>query len=127
MHAAALYSGHGMQLEGSNWMLPVDARNIGDKADMTAPANSMNVVIDQLIARADTSVILLDACRDNPFVEQLARSAVSRIGTKNVFSRRKGLARIDVLTGDAYVAFATAPEKLPMMEKVRTARSLRHF
>lgn len=110
--ALYFYSGHGMQMEGSNWMLPVDAREIADKADMNIQANSMNVVFDQLMTRANTSVILLDACRDNPFVDQLARSENRTSGTKNLSLGRKGLARIESFSGDAYVAFATAPGKL---------------
>jgi len=110
--ALYFYSGHGMQVDGRNWMLPVDARDIRVKADMSIQANSMNIVFDQMMTRAQTSVILLDACRDNSLVDQIALSESKSSGTKNVSRGEKGLARVESFSGDAYIAFATAPGKV---------------
>lgn len=107
--ALYFYSGHGMQMDDRNWMLPVDAKNISQKADMSIQASPMDVVFDQMTSRAKTSLIFLDACRDNPFVERLARSSTSHSRTRSASSGSKGLARVESLNGDAYVAFATAP------------------
>lgn len=91
--AMLYFAGHGLQLDWRNYMVPVDARIA--KADDVA---RQTVDIEQVIetfkgAQTRMNIIVLDACRDNPF-------AGSGGG--------KGLAQLDAPPG-TYLAFATAP------------------
>jgi formylglycine-generating enzyme required for sulfatase activity len=90
------YSGHGTQVDGENWLLPLGA-SIEKKADYGIEAVSAQDVLGQMAgAQPKTAVLVLDACRDNP-------SAPATKGGK------KGMARMaDVPTG-TLVAFATQP------------------
>jgi uncharacterized caspase-like protein len=89
------YAGHGVQANGTNYLIPVDAA-IGDEADFDLAGVEAGWVLRQMeSARSRTSIVILDACRDNPF--QLA-------GARAV----PGLARMDAPTG-SFVAYSTAP------------------
>ncbi len=87
------YAGHGLQLDWRNYMVPVDAR-LDKAADVPAQAIDVNSVIDAFKAAGNRmNILVLDACRDNPFA-----------GT----SSGKGLAPLDAPTG-TFLAYATAP------------------
>ena len=89
------YAGHGVQVAGRNYLIPVDA-NIeleGDVDIESIDANSVLRAMDQ--ARARVNFVILDACRNNPF----ARSF--RSGTR-------GLAQMDA-PGGTLIAYATSP------------------
>lgn len=89
------YAGHGMQVEGQNYLIPVNAA-IQKESDVDLEAVSADAVLKQMeYAAPDTSIVILDACRNNP----LSRSV--RAGTR-------GLARMDAPNG-SYVAYSTAP------------------
>ncbi|MEM6427866.1 MAG: caspase family protein [Deinococcota bacterium] len=68
-HATALvyYSGHGLQLDSENYLIPVDAR-IAQTSDIAPSSYALTELLASL-ARAQTglNIIILDACRDNPF------------------------------------------------------------
>jgi hypothetical protein len=92
--AFVYYSGHGAQALGQNWLIPVDAeiRSEGGYEIEALPAQGL---LSQLQAsQAKVSVLVLDACRDNPV-------ALNKSGTK-------GLGRMDLSEG-TLIAFATAP------------------
>lgn len=94
--ALLYYAGHGVQVDGINYILPVDAK-ILEKTDLNRWAVDVNDLIDDMKA-AQLSIIILDACRDNPLTRSLSRSA----------STSAGLAPVEVGTG-SYIAFSTAP------------------
>jgi uncharacterized caspase-like protein len=87
------YAGHGMQLDWRNYMVPVDARlvTVVDVPEQTVDVNS--VIAAFKAASSRMNIIVLDACRDNPFA-----------GTAS----SKGLAQVDAPPG-SFLAFATAP------------------
>ena len=95
--AAALffYAGHGLQVKGKNYIVPVDAQINGETAVRTETVD-MDVVMDQLNA-ASVSIVILDACRNNPF-----ERSFRKIGG--------GLAQMDAPKG-SFIAYATAPGK----------------
>jgi tetratricopeptide (TPR) repeat protein len=72
--AVVYYSGHGLEVNGINYLVPVDARISSDR-DMQFAA----VPLDQVMASVDGAkklkLVLLDACRNNPFVPQMRRTA----------------------------------------------------
>jgi len=89
------YAGHGAQLAWRNYLIPVDAviERLEDMRDKTVELNSL---LQGLVkARNPMNVIILDACRDNPF------------GTK-VPTEQKGLSQFDAPPG-SLLAYATSP------------------
>ncbi|MEL6317482.1 MAG: caspase family protein, partial [Pseudomonadota bacterium] len=96
--ALVFYAGHGVQVSGENWLLPVDAAVAGTtelRADAVRLAD-VTTALDEAGARV--KIVLLDACRDNPFPIASTRSA------------GQGLAPISTASAaGTLVAFATAP------------------
>jgi len=89
------YAGHGVQLGGRNYLIPVGA-NIDRDADVEIEAVSADWVLEQMrYARNRLNFVILDACRNNPFARSF-RSA----GT--------GLAKMDAPAG-VLIAYSTAP------------------
>ncbi|MDX8479280.1 caspase family protein [Mesorhizobium sp. VK24D] len=64
--AVVYYSGHGFQIGGENFLIPVDA-SLKDAADIEVQAIKLDDVLQQLRAKSKIQVIILDACRNNPF------------------------------------------------------------
>lgn len=93
--AAFYYAGHGVQVDGKNYLIPVDA-TISAKPDLEYETIEAQWVLDMIGASgAGLSIIILDACRDNPF----------RSFTR---SHSRGLARMDAPRG-ALLSYSTAP------------------
>ncbi|MCM2370209.1 caspase family protein [Aporhodopirellula aestuarii] len=96
--ALFFFAGHGLQINGENYLVPIDA-NIHDAAAVKYKTVSQNFVIDSLDASASNmNVIVLDCCRDNPFERAWKRSIKGR-----------GLAPISVIPEGTLIAYATAP------------------
>ena len=91
------YAGHGVQIDGRNYLLPVDATlNDGDKASQESLyLGDVLHAIERM--RPKIAVVILDACRDNPFKDQ-----------KNSPAAKQGLARVDPPTSTV-VFYATRP------------------
>jgi len=91
------YAGHGVQIDGRNYLLPVDATlNDGDKASQESLyLGDVLHAIERM--RPKIAVVILDACRDNPFKDQ-----------KNSATAKQGLARVDPPTSTV-VFYATRP------------------
>jgi hypothetical protein len=89
------YAGHGLQVEGENYLVPVDA-TIKSEADVAIEAVRLNDVMEVLAATpSKTRIVILDACRNNPF------SDINR-------TTGRGLAIVDAPTGSV-VSYSTAP------------------
>lgn len=96
--ALFFYAGHGFQVNGRNFLVPVDA-NITTEQSVRLQAVDADVVIDQMIAaRSAVNMVILDACRNNPF-ERRFRSTGG------------GLAQINAPQG-TLIAYATAPGRV---------------
>lgn len=89
------FAGHGLQVQGKNFLIPVDAE-IRTEASVRTEAVDVDLVLHQL-GTARLSMVILDACRNNPFERRFR-------GTGG------GLAQIDAPTG-TLIAYATAPGK----------------
>ena len=66
------YAGHGLQVDGRNYLMPVYAHLV-DEADLHFEAVPLSLVLTQLERRPRTSLVFLDACRDNPLAHNLVR------------------------------------------------------
>lgn len=64
--ALFFFAGHGVAIEGVNYLLPVDAR-VASSAELTASSLPLSEVQEAMNAVAKVSIMLLDACRDDPF------------------------------------------------------------
>lgn len=89
------FSGHGLQMRGRNYLLPVDA-DVQREDEVAFAALDLGAVMEKLdTAKNPVNIVVLDACRNNPFGNRLAPTA-------------KGLAQVDAPPG-TFIAFATAP------------------
>lgn len=100
--ALLFYAGHGLQVNGQNYLAPIDAK-LGDEADLEFEAVRLATIVSQMERERRTNLVFLDACRDNPLAGNLARS----MGTRSVAIGR-GLARVESGVG-TLIAFATQP------------------
>jgi hypothetical protein len=98
------YSGHAMQFGGVNYLMPVDAK-LSDEADLRRMARVDDILADLQQAK-NLRILVLDACRDNPFAEALKCS----VGVTRAASVSRGLARIDTPEG-MIVAFSTQAQR----------------
>lgn len=92
------YAGHGMQIKGRNFLIPVDA-DIQSEDDVEFRGMDANMVLSRMDAAHDrVNLLVLDACRNNPF-------------GRNTRSGALGLAQMDAPKG-TLIAFSTAPGSL---------------
>jgi formylglycine-generating enzyme required for sulfatase activity len=96
--AIVFFAGHGLELGGTNYLIPVDAvleRDI-DVADEAIALDRIHQVLEPA---KRLRLVILDACRDNPFARTIKRTLVGR-------SIGRGLAPVDVVSSDTLIAYA---------------------
>ncbi|MFT5796911.1 MAG: hypothetical protein ACI84R_000966 [Candidatus Azotimanducaceae bacterium] len=101
--AAVYFAGHGLQKDGGNFLMPIDAQ-LKSEAAIAREGISLASLMD-ILGNVPIGLMFLDACRNNPFAEQLLSQAQSE-GRSAGISR--GLAVVRP-TGDTLVTFATLP------------------
>jgi hypothetical protein len=89
--ATVYYSGHGMEFGGVNYLIPVDAALETDR-DIDLEAVDVGKVINAVEGAKRLRLVILDACRNNPFASQMRRTVATR-------SIGKGLAPVEPETG----------------------------
>jgi hypothetical protein len=101
--AVFFYAGHGIAVDGTNYLLPIDA-DIKSEMDVKL-GNAINVdaALDQTMNDSKVKLVFLDACRDNPFAAKIKAGA----STRSV-SVATGLAEMKSGEG-TLIAFATGP------------------
>ncbi len=92
--AVVYFAGHGIELDGSNYLVPVDAKFEND-ADIPKEGIALDQILNAVGAADKMRLVILDACRENPFAAEKKSLSVGR-----------GLARIEPESG-TLVAFAT--------------------
>ena len=95
--AVVFYAGHGIEVDGRNFLVPVDARLARDQ-DVEFEAVPLALVTRAVGGARRLGLVVLDACRDNPFVAKLAKEGAKR-------SIGRGLARV-APAGGTLVAYA---------------------
>lgn len=119
------YAGHGLQVSGQNYLVPVDAE-LKDEADLQFGMVKLNDVLAQMERSTKTSLIFIDACRDNPLARSLARA----MGRTRSTSIRRGLAPVRSGIG-TMITFATEPGNVAQDGEGRhspfTAALLKHI
>ncbi|NVN85991.1 MAG: caspase family protein [Rhodopseudomonas sp.] len=106
--ALVFYAGHGLQINGQNYLVPVDA-NVGYEAEADIALVPFNVVMQQLNRGSSINIAILDACRDNPFAKDLSRT----MGTRALGALGRGLSRAPSVSG-SFIAYATQPDNVAL-------------
>ncbi|MBR1126013.1 caspase family protein [Bradyrhizobium lablabi] len=96
--AVVYYAGHGIEVDGVNYLVPVDAKLRSD-FDVEDETISLDRILRALDSAKRLKLVILDACRDNPFLKTMKRS----IGTRSV---GRGLAKFEPAMSDTLVAYA---------------------
>ena len=113
--AVLFYAGHGIQIDGKNYLLPVDAK-IGNGADLTADMTDLDTILAGLDDQVRTNIVILDACRDNPLVNNATKVAgVSRsVAVRSGLAAPAGLGKGATIGAGTLLAFATAPGQVAL-------------
>ncbi|WP_342726255.1 caspase family protein [Bradyrhizobium sp. B097] len=93
--AVIYYAGHGMEMAGENYLVPVDAKLTTDR-DVSFEAVALTQVMGATEGARKLHLVILDACRDNPFANQIKRTVASR-------SIGRGLAQVEPDSGTLVV------------------------
>src|ERR1700726_4186184 len=101
--ALFFYAGHGIALNGTNYLLPVDADIKSEMDVKLGNAVNVDVTLEQTMADAKVKLVFLDACRDNPFASKIKSNSPTRS-----LSVQQGLAEMKSGEG-TLIAFATGP------------------
>ena len=96
--AVVYYAGHGIEIRGTNYLIPVDARLASDY-DAEDEAVTLDRVVLAVEPVKQLRLIILDACRDNPFMRKMQRTIATRAITG-------GLAPVEPTTGNTLIAYA---------------------
>jgi uncharacterized caspase-like protein len=97
--AVVYYAGHGLEIDGANYLIPVDAtleRDL-DIYDEAVPLERVLVTIEPA---KKLRLVMLDACRDNPFVKTMKRTIGNR-------ALGRGLAKVEPTSPNTLIAFAS--------------------
>ncbi len=97
--AAVFYAGHGIEMSGTNYLIPIDAR-LDNESQIAFQALPLDLVLNSVNGASRLRIVFLDACRNNPFLKKIQ----SRLGTSRSALGR-GLAPIEPNEGTV-VAFA---------------------
>ncbi len=96
--AVLYYAGHGLQLRDRNYLIPIDA-DIRNEDEIPIAGVDLGFILGRMAsARSRVNIVILDACRNNPFADRRG-------------PRAQGLAQMDAPVG-TLLAYATAPGKL---------------
>jgi uncharacterized caspase-like protein len=108
------YSGHAIQVDGTNYMLPTDARLESSNA-LELQGINLDQTIRIIEGGSGTRLIILDACRNNPFerTRGVGDSVSTQEGKVRGFRAIAGLARIEARAG-THIEYATAPGEVAM-------------
>jgi uncharacterized caspase-like protein len=96
--AVVYYAGHGIEVDGSNYLVPVDAQLRRD-IDVEDETVSLERVLRVIEPAKRLRLVILDACRENPFTGSMKRTIARR-------SIGRGLASIELSASDTLIAFA---------------------
>jgi TRAP-type mannitol/chloroaromatic compound transport system substrate-binding protein/uncharacterized caspase-like protein len=103
--ALLFYAGHGLQINGTNVLVPIDA-SLKDELDVEPQTMRLDTILSEMERAAPTNIVLLDACRNNPLAERLKRSIGARARSLGL---SRGLAPVNPMTVDTLIMFATEP------------------
>ena len=95
--AVVYYAGHGIEIDGTNYLLPIDTKLQRD-TDVDDEAISLDRVVRTLDPAKKLRLVILDACRDNPFSKTMKRSLSRGV--------ERGLAKVEPSNPNTLIAYA---------------------
>jgi hypothetical protein len=126
--AVIYFAGHGIEMAATNYLVPVEAKLATDR-DVDYEAVALDKVVNAVDGAKRLRLVLLDACRDNPFVKQMRRSVASRsigrglaqmepeAGTLVVYAAKHGQVALDGDEGNSpFVTALISRMKTPGLE-----------
>jgi uncharacterized caspase-like protein len=96
--AVIYYAGHGIEVDGTNYLIPVDAVLERD-TDAYDEAIALDRILQAIEPAKQLRLVILDACRDNPFAKNMKRTVASR-------ALGRGLAGVEPARPNTLIAFA---------------------
>jgi uncharacterized caspase-like protein len=96
--AVVYYAGHGIEVDGSNYLIPVDAKLERD-TDIYDEALSLDRILIAIEPAKKLRLVILDACRDNPFSKKMKRTVAAR-------SVGQGLAKVEPTSPNVLIAYS---------------------
>lgn len=122
--ALIFFAGHGLQIGGENYLFPVDAK-VERETDARGRLVALNALLADLSRASRSRVVILDACRNNPFEDEIAKAQATRSAAVT-----RGLARVYAGVG-TFVAYSTQPGNVALdgdgQNSPFTAALLRHM
>lgn len=91
------FAGHGIQVSGKNFLLPIDYKNVENERDLLATQLDLDSIIEAISKKSGLTIVILDACRNNGV--ELALS----------FQAEQGFTVPKQNSGGVYIAYSTAP------------------
>jgi uncharacterized caspase-like protein len=107
--AIVYYAGHGMEVDGRNFLIPVDAQ-LKRASDVEDETLALDRVLTRLSVARKLQLVILDACRDNPFRSRMAQAG----GTITRAVGERGLARIEPTLPNLIVAYSAQDRQVAL-------------
>ncbi|MCK1277487.1 caspase family protein [Bradyrhizobium sp. 61] len=112
--ALVYYAGHGVQVDGRNYLIPVDV-DLKPGAGMTEAMIDMDTIMAGLDDQVRTNILIFDACRNNPMAQQVAAAGTNRgIEGASGLAAPTSLGAGATLGAGTLIAFATAPGQVAL-------------
>ncbi|MET3334482.1 MULTISPECIES: caspase family protein [Bradyrhizobium] len=112
--AVVYYAGHGVQVDGRNYLIPVDVE-LKPGTGMTEAMIDMDTIMAGLDDQVRTNILIFDACRNNPMAQQVASAGSSRgIEGASGLAAPTSLGSGATLGAGTLIAFATAPGQVAL-------------
>ena len=112
--AVVYYAGHGVQVDGRNYLVPIDIE-FRAGSGMTEAMMDMDTIMAGLDDQVRTNILILDACRNNPMAPKLASAGPARdIGAGSGLAAPTTLGAGSTLGAGTLIAFATAPGQVAL-------------
>jgi formylglycine-generating enzyme required for sulfatase activity len=106
--AVVYYAGHGVQVDRENYLIPADAR-LERERDLLYEAMPLDRLLGEVSQATRIGIVLLDSCRNNPFIERVARS-MTIVG--RAVATTPGLARVDNVPRNTMVVMAAKADQI---------------
>jgi len=112
--AVVYYAGHGVQVDGRNYLIPVDVE-LKPGTGMTEAMIDMDTIMAGLDDQVRTNILIFDACRNNPMAPQVASAGINRgIEGASGLAAPTSLGTGATLGAGTLIAFATAPGQVAL-------------
>jgi tetratricopeptide (TPR) repeat protein len=111
--ALIYYAGHGVQIGGRNYLIPVDVRMQAGH-DLTEGMVDMDTILAGLDDQVRTNILIFDACRNNPLEQTVSNEAGRGLSAGTGLAAPTALGTGRTLGAGTLIAFATAPGKVAL-------------